>query len=71
VKKKKKRRRHGCQIESKSNRISSSNRTFLQRSNRIECRSNRMTFSIFDTIRFDLKENVSKKTLNCDGKKKI
>ncbi len=29
-----------------------------------------MTFSIFDTIRFDLEENVSKKTLNCDGKKK-
>jgi hypothetical protein len=41
----------GCQIESKSSRILLSNRLLLQRSNRIKCRSNRKTFSIFDTIR--------------------
>jgi hypothetical protein len=61
----------GCQIKSKSNRILLSNQMFLQRSNWIKRRSNRMTFSIFDTIRFNLEENVSKKSLNCDGKKMI
>ncbi len=38
----------------KSNRILLWNRKFFQESNRIECKSNRMNFSIFDTIRFDL-----------------
>jgi hypothetical protein len=49
----------GCQIESKSNRVSLSNWKFLLTSNRIECRSNQMKFSIFDTIRFDLDRKVN------------
>jgi hypothetical protein len=69
----------GCQIESKSNRILLSNRMFLQRSNRMFLqRSNRMEIESndffdfrYDLIRFDLEENVSKKTLNCDGEKLI
>jgi hypothetical protein len=40
-------------VKSKSNRIWLSNRNFLLESNQIVCRSNRMYFSIFDTIRFD------------------
>ncbi len=46
--------------------ISLANRKFLQRSNRMQIESN----DFFD-IRFDLEENVSKKTLNCDGKEMI
>ncbi len=44
---------------------------FLPKSNRIVSKSNRMTFSIFDTIWFDFDKNMNKKNLENDKKNEI
>jgi hypothetical protein len=41
------------------------------KSNRMQIKSNDFFDFRYDSIRFDLEENVSKKTLNCDVKKKM
>ncbi len=49
--------KQGCQIESKSNRISLSNRKNLPRSNWID----KLNWIDFDTIRFDMDRNLNSK----------
>jgi hypothetical protein len=51
----------GCQIESKLNRFSLSNRMFWPKSNRMQIELNDFFDFRYDLIRFDLDRNLFKK----------